>query len=148
MSYWNKTGKHEADYHKLYDALVPECGNADTLEGELLRASSRLYYRYYNDGDMIQETSEEYLKGSTALYAFGFLYHQTETYRIVKDLPKMFTTAQYESKLEEIADFVVEYILSKNGNYHKANLDMLHKEWVEGLPIDFYEEEEEYEEEY
>ena len=143
-TYWNKNGKHEEEYHKLYDELVPECGNADTFEGEMLRAVSKLYYRYYNGGDRVADVMEEYMKGSSALYAWGFLYKQSETRLKALELLRSYGEADYEVNLEDLANFVIEYIISKNGNYHKANLDMLHKEWVEGLPVEFEEYEEEF----
>jgi hypothetical protein len=40
----------ETHYHFLYDQLVPNEGRADTLEGELLRAISRIHYDYLNNG--------------------------------------------------------------------------------------------------
>jgi hypothetical protein len=35
----------------LFNRLVPNQGQCDTLEGETLRAINRIIYRYYNDGD-------------------------------------------------------------------------------------------------
>ena len=40
--------KRSDDY---FNKLVPGHGNADTIEGELLRAINKIIYRYYNDGD-------------------------------------------------------------------------------------------------
>ena len=37
--------------HKLFNKLVPFEGMAETLEGECLRAITRIIYRHYNDGD-------------------------------------------------------------------------------------------------
>lgn len=37
----------------LFDELVPDEGPAKTVAGEIVRAVSRLEYRYYNDGDKI-----------------------------------------------------------------------------------------------
>lgn len=50
-SYWNRNGKYQADYDKLYDTLVPASGMTDTLFGEVVRAVSRLSYEYYNNGN-------------------------------------------------------------------------------------------------
>lgn len=36
---------------QLFNKLVPGSGNAETLEGETLRAINRIIYRYFNDGD-------------------------------------------------------------------------------------------------
>lgn len=38
------------DYAKLWDKLVPASGKCETVEGELLRAATRLTYDYYNNG--------------------------------------------------------------------------------------------------
>ena len=37
--------------NQLFDELVPMKGKADTVAGEIVRAYSRIAYRYYNDGD-------------------------------------------------------------------------------------------------
>jgi hypothetical protein len=50
MSYWNNTGTYQKEYEILYSELVPSMDNADTLEGELLRAISSIYYDAYNNG--------------------------------------------------------------------------------------------------
>ena len=58
----------------LYEKLVPGQGNADTIEGEMLRAINRIIYRYYNDGD-------EYYTGygtETAGPAHSFLINATD----------------------------------------------------------------------
>jgi len=59
-SYYN----HEAIYQKEYDAafavLVPVYGSASDDQGELLRLFSRMYSRYYNDGDMPTSFWEEF----------------------------------------------------------------------------------------
>ena len=38
---------------KLFDELVPMSGKAESLAGELVRAASRIGYRFFNDGDMV-----------------------------------------------------------------------------------------------
>ena len=50
QNYWNRSGLYQEQYNKLYDELIPASGKCDTREGEMLRASSRLYYRYFNGG--------------------------------------------------------------------------------------------------
>ena len=45
--------KNEDRINKLFKELVPETGKADSLAGELVRAMSRIAYRFYNDGDMV-----------------------------------------------------------------------------------------------
>ena len=52
----------------FFTKLVPGSGNAETLEGELVRAWNRMAYRHYNDGDSIFEED-----GNTANAAFNFI---------------------------------------------------------------------------
>jgi hypothetical protein len=45
--YWRGDNTH---YQDVWNQLVPASGPAPTLEGELLRSASRLYYDWYNNG--------------------------------------------------------------------------------------------------
>ena len=47
-------------YDTFFEKYVPAIGKADTLGGEILRAISRLVYRFYNDGDTIVRDYGEY----------------------------------------------------------------------------------------
>lgn len=50
-TYWNEQGIYQEEYNKLYEQLVPSSGSAKTLNGELIRAISRLSYDYFNNGN-------------------------------------------------------------------------------------------------
>ena len=43
----------EQKFNALFSELVPATGKADTVAGEIIRAVSRISYRYYSDGDRI-----------------------------------------------------------------------------------------------
>ena len=45
--------KNAERINKLFEELVPFEGKADSLAGELVRAMSRIGYRFYNDGDQL-----------------------------------------------------------------------------------------------
>lgn len=49
-AYWSKEGRFQADYERLWDALVPASDEAETPHGELLRCGSCLYYDRFNNG--------------------------------------------------------------------------------------------------
>lgn len=49
--YWNETGVYQKEYSELYEKFVPNSGMADTLNGELIRAVSRIVYEYNNNGN-------------------------------------------------------------------------------------------------
>ena len=50
-SYWNCDGAYQKEYNELYEKMVPEQGSCNTLNGELIRAVSRLSYEYFNNGN-------------------------------------------------------------------------------------------------
>ena len=72
-TYWNENGKHQATYAAQWDELVPATGKAGTMQGEVLRAASRLYYRWFNDGDRIEQNGPR--PDSSAEDAWGFLHN-------------------------------------------------------------------------
>jgi len=51
ISYWDNTGKYQTDLDRLTKEHMPESGEAETIEGELIRAVNRLYYEYCNNGN-------------------------------------------------------------------------------------------------
>lgn len=48
--YWDESSPYMAEYQEFWEELVPREGEADTLQGELLRMISRISYDYYNNG--------------------------------------------------------------------------------------------------
>ncbi len=49
-NFWDKTHPLSAKSEELFDQLVPMSGNCQTLQGELLRAASKIGYDWYNNG--------------------------------------------------------------------------------------------------
>lgn len=47
--YWAGTGKYQEQFQSLYDKLVPIQGEADTIQGEAIRAISRWQHDYFNN---------------------------------------------------------------------------------------------------
>ena len=50
-SYWGNNGVYQKQYDELYEKLVPLSGEAETIHGEMIRAVSRLYYDFCNNGN-------------------------------------------------------------------------------------------------
>ena len=50
MNFWDQTHPLSADYDRLNEQLVPVSGMCDTLQGEMLRAASKIGYDWYNNG--------------------------------------------------------------------------------------------------
>lgn len=49
-TFWNKQHSLAEKAQTLYDQLVPGQGNCTTLQGEMIRASSKIGYDWYNNG--------------------------------------------------------------------------------------------------
>ena len=67
-------------YEALFEKLVPGSGKCETLGGEILRAVSRIGYRWYNDGD-------KFLEGygrETVNPAVRFLIHVIEKHDVTE----------------------------------------------------------------
>jgi hypothetical protein len=122
-TYWNSNGKHQAAYQELCK-IVPSSGPAGTVEGEMLRAVTRIYYDYYNNG-MINNTSG----------AVNYLMHCDELLfglDLCEELAAIepecntghYTNASLAYPLEIIADTVIEYAINKNGVYTESSDNM------------------------
>ena len=115
---------------KFHDELVPGSGAADTKEGELVRAVSRVGYRWLNDGDYFYEGYGATTAGPSV------------TYLAQSDVPgidKLIRNAEgkreesYEAAIHKVMAAVVAYIESKNGQYEKNDGDSRdhESEWQE-----------------
>ena len=121
-SYWNGNGTFQDTYKKLYDALVPGVGSCATVEGELLRASCKLYYDYYNNG-MCNNTSgaARFIQAKLAMpenvnSALSDIYNECNG--------GGYTNKNLENQLELLADYIIQNIASKNGEYQANSEDM------------------------
>ena len=92
----------------LFDELVPCSGKANSLAGELVRATTRIGYRFYNDGDRI---GIGYGK-ETCNPAARFLIARApkEIADLTAGLWGMMSEAGYEAVLEILAARVADYI--------------------------------------
>ena len=110
-TYWNNAGKHQADYARLCDELIPAVGAADTVAGEILRSVTRLAYDLYNNG-----------MGNNTSGAANFLLHKGvvdhETHSTIYEYTRgMLYDGRYEGDALQVAvertiDFAVEFILA------------------------------------
>lgn len=122
-TYWNNNGKHQADYELLANTIVPPSGNAGTYEGEMLRATTRLYYDYYNNG-MANNTSGavKFLIEANDKFNLG-IDHELELVSYECNTT-YYTEAPLAEPLETIANAVIEYVLSKDGKYTVSDVNL------------------------
>lgn len=51
LSFWDGNHPMMDEFKYLFDELVPDSGEADTEDGELIRAASRLFHEFCNNGN-------------------------------------------------------------------------------------------------
>ncbi len=114
-------GKELEDRNEpLYNELVPGQGDAETVEGEMLRAINRIIYRFYNDGD-------KYFQGygtETAGPAHSFLVNANHPLKsaMVKLFDEPSGDNSYERMLKDVLDMILDHIESRQGKYTKNTL--------------------------
>jgi hypothetical protein len=140
--YWNGEGAYEAEYQRLYDELVPASGRSNSFQGEVMRAVSRMYYEYYNNGncnacqeipskpywelddedDMEYEfvVSEFYQGFIDLIDCYLYRRRNDEGVDLIKKIENMITTCsfgevQLNQKYERLMDIVL-YELSNDEN--------------------------------
>lgn len=92
----------------LFEVLVPDMGKADTVAGEIIRAISRIGYRFYNDGDHIgcgygNETCN-------APARFLMALDDERINKILCDMWGMFNEHIYGGLLAQLEDAVLSYL--------------------------------------
>jgi hypothetical protein len=122
-TYWSGNGKHQEWYDLNFSQLVPASGETGTVEGELIRASAKLYYDYYNNG-MCNNTSgpANFLTEYDIKYKLG-ISKQIHDVRLECNTGG-YTTAELSKPLEDIVNVVIEFAQSKNGVYTPTTDDM------------------------
>ena len=123
-TYWNQSGKYQAEYDALYDTLIPSMGNASTLEGELLRAISKIYYDAYNNG-YGNNLSGAY--NFLVKHAYGILPMNFCKIKELVNGPYIGNGIEYNESLiilEDTVNAIIEHVISKNGNYTMSDVDI------------------------
>lgn len=116
---------------KLFDKLVPSQGKAETMEGEMVRAVMRVWYRYFNDGDYFfrgygKETagpSVTWLKNESPLKKeMKTIWSQAQKNALKSDHPDEFDDEKdgYLKGIVAAAKAVCDYVeAKKEGEYTK-----------------------------
>ena len=118
-TYWTCNGKHQKEYDELWERLVPPRGNAVTKAGEVLRAVSRIYYRWYNDGDQLRPAIDKWVAQSSGAKAFNYLYQFRDpvsgfsTKVLMEDIVFAATEEDYETALERAVDAIIEWAVQQ-----------------------------------
>lgn len=118
-------------YDAFYKSLVPPEGPAKTLEGEVLRACSKLGYRWNNDGDRFYKGYGCETAGPAATYLWksGIPGLRELIDKAPCALPKRNSEEgrdqTYDEFINAVTSKVVAWIESKNGKYTANDGDFL-----------------------
>lgn len=100
------SNRDKITFDVLYIKYVSQEGKAYTVAGELLRATARIYNRYYNDGDMINKGYGKETCNKPAHYLWTMAGAKVKKIiDIMKD-----SDCDYEEHLEMLITEVVNYI--------------------------------------
>ena len=100
--------KNEDRINKLFKELVPETGKADSLAGELVRAMSRIGYRFYNDGDQLGIGYGKETCNPPARFLIAKGNHEIADLTVA--LWEIFSEDAYEKVLDTLEGAVADYI--------------------------------------
>lgn len=98
-------------WNKMFDEFVPSEGKCDTVGGEILRAMSRIVYRWYNDGDTVDEYygSEHNLCKGANYYLMDNVpgFESLESHNLAG-----YSKDEYDTAVCERLKFVFDYLVS------------------------------------
>lgn len=136
--------KTEERISALFKELVPFEGKADTVAGEIIRATCRIGYRFYNDGDQLgigygKETvnpAARYLQEWTNNSVINALSYMWELY----------DSHSYEAALEKLNEAVLAYIEEHPELKTKENTEDMweYKDALEDVDDSGWDEDDEY----
>lgn len=157
MSYYHggfKNGGVDWDYYNQFDELndkyLPVRGEGETRATQIATACNKLVYKWYNDGDVYDNT--KYMVGwcnDLSSYA-NWLYKYTGASDILERIFYCRTQAQYECILKDMWDFlmnkqVLEFMdkFDKVGSVYKCKGAFKFIDRDSEEDDDYYEEDEE-----
>jgi hypothetical protein len=108
----------------LFENLVPSEGMASTVEGEMVRAVSRIGYRYSNDGDYFYCGYGTKTAGPAHAYLVCCCPIKDQL-RTIFDKAIGLKDEAYEAVIDEAVEAVVVYVEGRNGETTENRRDML-----------------------
>ena len=95
-------------FEKVTSNYLPDYGEGDTVASQAVTAVMKLVYKWYNDGDVFDNT--KYLEGwanDLSSYA-NWLYNHTDRAKMLENIFVISTESEYEDLLKELADSILD----------------------------------------
>lgn len=112
-------------FQPIVDDYLPDEGEGNTIATQLAAAISKLVYRYYNDGDVYDNTAS--LESMTDLSDFAnWIYvHFPSSRNILKKIWKVKTKSEYENILKELCEELIDEDILYEAD-HKPRRDSIY----------------------
>lgn len=123
---WSYFSKSE--FEIVNDKYLPNIGEGETMATQIVTAVNKLIYKWYNDGDVYDNTRE--MKGwMNNISSFAnWLHKYTSASDILEEIWECYTTDEYENILVKLADLLLneKYLESeakkpKSGSVYHCN---------------------------
>lgn len=124
---WSYYDKDE--FSKISDKYLPIKGDGNSMATQICTAVSKLVYKWYNDGDVFDNTY--YLDGwanDLSSYANWLFKNVPEVQDILYEIKNCYTDGDYEELLKRLADYCFreEYLdimscIAKQGSVYKCD---------------------------
>lgn len=107
------TGPTDAFIDSIFHDLVPSKGPADTVAGEVIRATGKVGYRYYNDGDVYYQGYGLETAAPSMQYILDFISQygekddQDKAEKLIQDQMTQYDDRKYEEHLDSIFEIVL-----------------------------------------
>lgn len=124
-SYWNNEGAYEKETNELYEELVPLKGEAETVNGELIRIAHRLYHEYCNNGNG-NARDEQPVESGYSWYS-GYDDEDEDEYEVViaeywEEMIDYLRNTIHDKELDDICDRIKEIILSERNTFDDEDM--------------------------
>lgn len=138
----------ETRMNELFSELVPDSGKAESKAGEIIRATSRIGYRWFNDGDMVNRGYGKETCNAAARFLMNNCNHNIEQVLSLMGHDGYISDEDYSDLLEELCEEVILFVDENPGLREAPTEDMF--DWFneDEDRDDSYDEEDEEEFEY
>lgn len=143
-SYFNK-------FETIDKKYLPDRGEGNTMATQIVTATAKLVYKWYNDGDVYDTTTMRGWANDLSSYANWLAEYVPGTKGILDRIFECSSDAEYENILKDLVDltnteeFLQPYTLKENqGSIYTCEGDYKFEEYTEDDDYEDYDEEEDY----
>ena len=146
-SYWSNNGAYSKELYELYNKLVPDTGDAQTVHGELVRAVSRLGCEYYSGNRNacvphyadpkydVDDNGEEYCINDDEIEHIDIDKYYDNMLNFIytySDVEGLTTTQQVEEAIEGVRYVIKQAVNYKNcGSYFQESFEKCYNELID-----------------